>query len=66
MFTKLCAIIFTVVIGLLGAAQAETDKPLFTEVTAALDFPQMEASWAPGTHALPQVIGSGVALFDLQ
>ena len=64
MFTKLYVIIFTVVIGLLSAAQAETDKPLFTEVTAALGFPQMEAFWPPGTHALPQVIGSGVALFD--
>ena len=64
MSTKLSAIIFTVVIGLLSAAQAETDKPLFTEVTAALGFPQMEASWPPGTHALPEVIGSGVALFD--
>ena len=64
MFRKLSAIIFTVVIGWLWAAQAETDKPLFTEVTAALGFPQMAASWPPGTHALPQVIGSGVALFD--
>ena len=64
MFTKLPAIILTVVIGFLWAAQAETDKPLFTEVTAALGFPQTEASWPPGTHALPEVIGSGVALFD--
>ena len=64
MFTKLCAIILTVVIGFLWAAQAETDKPLFTEVTAALGFSQTEASWSPGTHALPEVIGSGVALFD--
>ena len=61
MFTKLSAIIFTVVIGVLGAAQAEMDKPLFTEVTAALGFPQLEVSWPPGTHALPEVIGSGVA-----
>ena len=64
MFTKLCAIILTVVIGLLWAAQAERDKPLFTEVTAARGLPQTEASWPPGTHALPEVIGSGVALFD--
>ena len=64
MSTKLYAIIFSVVIGLLSPAQAEIDKPLFTEVTAALGLPQMEASWPPGTHALPQVIGSGVALFD--
>ncbi len=64
MFTKLCAIILTVVIGFLWGAQAETDKPLFTEVTAALGLPQTEVSWAAGTHALPEVIGSGVALFD--
>ena len=64
MFTKLCAITLTVVIGFLWTAQAETDKPLFTEVTAELGFPQTEASWAAGTHALPEVIGSGVALFD--
>ena len=64
MSTKLYVIIFTVVIGLLSVAQAETDKPLFTEVTTALGFPQTEASWAAGTHALPEVIGSGVALFD--
>ena len=64
MVTKLYAIILTVAIGWLSAAQAETDKPLFTEVTAALGFPQIEASWPPGTHALPEVIGSGVALFD--
>ena len=64
MFTKPWAIILTFVIGVLWTAQAETDKPLFTEVTAALGFPQMETSWPPGTHALPEVIGSGVALFD--
>ena len=64
MFTKLCAIMLTVVIGFLWTAQAETDNPLFTEVTAALGFSQTEASWSPGTHALPEVIGSGVALFD--
>ena len=64
MFTKLSAIIFTIVIGLPWAAQAETDKPLFTEVTAALGLPQLAAPWPPGTHALPEVIGSGVALFD--
>ena len=64
MFTKLCAITLTVVIGLLCAAHAETDKPLFTEVTAALGFSETEAAWPAGTHALPEVIGSGVALFD--
>ena len=64
MFTKLSAITLTVVIGLLWTAYAETNKPLFTEVTAALGFPQTKTSWPPGTHALPEVIGSGVALFD--
>ncbi|MYB92762.1 CRTAC1 family protein [Candidatus Poribacteria bacterium] len=64
MFTKIYPIIFILLSGLLSAARAETDKPLFTEVTAALGLPQMEASWSPGTHALPEVIGSGVALFD--
>ena len=64
MFTKLCTIMLTVVIGFLWTAQAEVDNPLFTEVTAALGFSQTEASWSPGTHALPEVIGSGVALFD--
>ena len=64
MFTKLYVITLSVVIGFLWTAQAETDKPLFMEVTAALGFSQTEASWAAGTHALPEVIGSGVALFD--
>ena len=64
MFTKLCATILTVVIGFLWGAQAETDKPLFTEVTAVLGLPQTEVYWAAGTHALPEVIGSGVALLD--
>ena len=64
MFTKLSAIMLAVVIGFLCAAQAETDKPLFTEVTTALGFSQTEVPWSAGTHALPEVIGSGVALFD--
>ena len=64
MFIKLSAITLAIVIGFLWTAQAETDKPLFTEVTAALGFPQTEAPWETGTHALPEVIGSGVALFD--
>ena len=64
MFAKLPAIMLAVVIGFLWAAQAETDKPLFTEVTAALGFSETEAAWPAGTHALPEVIGSGVALFD--
>ena len=48
----------------LCTAQAETDKPFFTEVTAALGFPEVQTPWQAGTHALPEVIGSGVALFD--
>ena len=64
MFIKLCTITLTAIIGFLWTAHAETDKPLFTEVTTELGFPQTEASWAAGTHALPEVIGSGVALFD--
>ena len=48
----------------LWTAQAETDKPFFTEVTAALGFPEVQTPWQAGTHALPEVIGSGVALFD--
>ena len=64
MFMRLSATTLAILIGFLWAAQAETDKPLFTEVTAALGFPQTETSWSAGTHALPEVIGSGVALFD--
>ena len=48
----------------LWTAQAETNKPFFTEVTAALGFPEVQTPWQAGTHALPEVIGSGVALFD--
>ena len=64
MFMRLSAITLAILIGFLWAAHAEMDKPLFTEVTGALGFPQTEASWPAGTHALPEVIGSGVALFD--
>ena len=64
MFIKLSVITIAVIVGFLWAAQAETDKPLFAEVTAALGFPETEAAWSAGTHALPEVIGSGVALFD--
>ncbi len=64
MLTKPAIMILIVIMGFLWTAYAETDKPLFTEVTTALGFPQPEASWATGTHALPEVIGSGVALFD--
>ena len=64
MLTKLCAMILTVIAVLLWAVRAETDEPLFSEVTAALGFSQTDTSWIPGTYALPEVIGSGVALFD--
>lgn len=48
----------------LWTADAETDKPFFTEVTTALGFTEAETPWQAGTHTLPEVIGSGVALFD--
>ncbi len=64
MLTKLFAITLILITLCLWTAQAETDKPFFTEVTAALGFTQTETSWQAGTHALPEVIGSGVALFD--
>ena len=57
-------LILIIIFGFLWTAHAETDNPLFTEVTAALGFPQTEMSWSAGTHALPEIIGSGVALFD--
>ena len=49
---------------LVTVSSAETDKPFFTEVTDTLDFTQAQTPWRAGTHALPEVIGSGVALFD--
>ena len=45
-------------------AAAERGTALFTEVTAALGFAERETPWPPGTYALPEIIGSGVALFD--
>ena len=54
-------IVFTL---FLWTAQAETGKPLFTEVTSAVGLAQKESPWHAGTYALPEVIGSGVALFD--
>ncbi len=56
--------IFTLLISILWTTEAETDAPLFTEVTSALGFSQTGETWSAGTHALPEVIGSGVALFD--
>ena len=64
MLTKLFAITLILITRCLWTAQAETDTPFFTEVTAALGFTQTETSWQAGTHALPEIIGSGVALFD--
>ena len=64
MFVKRYITVFILLITLLWTAGAETDAPLFTEVTSALGFSQTDESWPAGTHALPEVIGSGVALFD--
>ena len=70
MFTKLYTIMLILITLLAGfpnlatVSNAETDKPFFTEVTAALGFTQTETPWQAGTYALPEVIGSGVALFD--
>ena len=59
LFTKL----LTVVV-ILWTAHAEANEPLFSEVTAALGFSQTATTWPPGTHALPEIVGSGVALLD--
>ena len=64
MFTKSCALMFILVTLCLWTAQAETNKPLFREVTTTLGFTEAETPWQAGTYALPEVIGSGVALFD--
>ena len=62
--TKLCLVIFTIAVALLWIGRAEADEPLFLEVTTALGFSQAKTSWPPGTHALPEIVGSGVALLD--
>ena len=64
MFTKPYTLTLILITLCLWTAQAETDTPFFTEVTAALGFTQTETPWQAGTYALPEVIGSGVALFD--
>ncbi len=64
MFTKPYAITLILITLCLWTVQAETDKPFFTEVTAVLGFTQTDTPWQAGTYALPEVIGSGVALFD--
>ncbi len=61
---KLHTMIFIAVALFLQPPDAEADKPLFTEVTTALGFTAAETPWQAGTYALPEVIGSGVALFD--
>ena len=45
-------------------SQAETAAPLFVEITAELGFQHTDTLWPPGTYALHEVIGGGVALFD--
>ena len=62
--TKLCLVMFVIVGLLLWTGHAEADEPLFSEVTAALGFSETKTSWPPGTHALPEIVGSGVALLD--
>ncbi len=64
MFIRLYAATFIIIMLCLQTAQAETDAPLFTEVTSAIGFEQPKTPWRAGTYALPEVIGSGVALFD--
>ena len=68
MFIRLYATTFIIIMLCLWTAQAETDSPLFTEVTSAIGFEVGVGSPNPyrraGTYALPEVIGSGVALFD--
>ena len=68
MFIRLYAVTFFIITLCLWTAQAETDKPYFTEVTSAIGFEVEVGSPNPykraGTYALPEVIGSGVALFD--
>ena len=63
MFVRLYPTVFTFLV-FLWAADAATDAPFFTEVTSTLGFVQTEETWPAGTHALPEIIGSGIALFD--
>lgn len=56
--------LFIIVAALAWTSQAKAEAPLFTEVTSALGFEHTDTSWAAGTYALHEVIGSGVALFD--
>ena len=63
MFVRPYITVFTFLV-FLWTADAETDALFFTEVTSTLGFVQTETPWPAGTHALPEIIGSGVALFD--
>ena len=67
-FPNLATVILIILLArfpnLATVSSAETDKPFFTEVTDTLGFTQAQTPWRPGTHTLPEVIGSGVALFD--
>ncbi len=60
LFTKL----LTVVVIFLWTVHTEANEPLFSEVTTALGFSEIKTSWPPGTHALPEIMGTGVALLD--
>ncbi len=64
MFMKSYTITLILITLCVWTAQAEKGNPFFTEVTDALGFTQAQTPWRAGTHALPEVIGSGVALFD--
>src|SRR5262245_44828139 len=35
-----------------------------TDVTEASGLPSLKWTWPPGTYALPEIMGPGVALFD--
>lgn len=64
MFVKRYTTILILLTSILWTTEAETDAVLFTEVTSALGFSQTDTAWQAGTHALHEIIGSGVALFD--
>jgi len=47
-----------------SAAAQQKDKPLFTEVTAAVGFPEKPPVYPDGRFATPEITPGGVALFD--
>lgn len=63
-FITLFAVTLIITTLFLWKAQAEIETPLFTEVTSEIGFTQTASTWQAGTYALPEVIGSGVALLD--